>query len=90
MVLYNLHQNRVSKQVNYTFKGKLQNMIIDSSISKQFWLLRFLWSIQLKNCFPTSTLSDHILFQALSGKLLDLTHLQIFGSCAYVFIPKEK
>lgn len=75
MVLYNFHQNRIFKQVNYTFKGKLQSMILDSNISKQFWLLRFSWSIQLKNCLPTSTLPDYIFFQALSEKLLDLIHL---------------
>ena len=90
MVPYNPYQNGVSKRVNCTFEEKLRNMIIDSGISKQLWPLGFLWSVQLKNCSPTSALPDCIPFQALTGKLPNLTPLRIFGCRAYVYIPKEK
>ncbi len=89
-VPYNPHQNGVSERVNRTFEEKLRSMIIDSSISKQLWPLGFLWSVQLKNRSPTSALPDRTPFQALTGKLPDLTHLRIFGCRAYLFIPKEK
>lgn len=65
-------------------------MIIDSDNSKHLWLLEFLWSVQLKNRFTTSALPDRTSFKAVTGKLPNLTHLRIFGYCAYVFIPKEK
>ncbi len=65
-------------------------MIIDSGISKQLWSLGFLWSVQLKNRSPTSALPDRTSFQALTGKLSELTHLRIFGCRASVFIPQEK
>lgn len=86
----NPYQNGVSEQVNCTFEEKLQSMIIDSGISKQLWPLRFLWSVQPKNCSPTSALPDRTPFQALTGKIPDLAHLRIFGCGAYVFISKEK
>ena len=87
---YNLHQNGVSKQINCIFKEKLQSMIIDSHISKQLWRLGFLWSVQLINHSPTSALPNRTLFQALIRKLPNLIQLQIFGCCAYIYIPKEK
>ena len=65
-------------------------MIINLGINKQLWPLGFLWSVQLKNCSQTSALPDRTPFQALTGKLPDLTYLWIFGCRAYIYIPKEK
>lgn len=90
MVPYNLHQNSVSKQVNCTFKKKLQSMIIDTYVNKRLWPLGFLWSIQLKNRSLMQAVPDVTLFQALTGKIPDLSYLRIFGYRAYVLIPKER
>lgn len=77
-VPYNPHQNGVSERANCTFEEKLRSMIIDACINKRLWPLGFLWSIQLKNRSLTQAVPDVTPFQALTGKILDLSYLRIF------------
>lgn len=64
-------------------------MMLNSNTSKSFWSEAVLAAVYLINRSPTSALQDKVPAELWYGKRPDLRKLRIFGSIAYLHIPKE-
>jgi hypothetical protein len=67
-------------------------MLDDSRLSKMYWAFAVSVGVYLKNRTPTRSVVGKTLYEAWhgSGKNQSLKYLRVFGSLAFVHIPKEK
>ena len=66
-------------------------MIYANNLGHKFWGEVIITATYLKNRSPTrSTTYNKTPYEVWTGRKPSLKHLQIFGSTAYSFIPKEK
>ena len=63
-------------------------MLVDSGLPQEFWEEAAATSIYLVNRSFNPKVSM-TLFKALYGRRPNVDYLRIFGSLAYVYIPKE-
>ncbi|XP_061376416.1 uncharacterized protein LOC133318434 [Gastrolobium bilobum] len=65
-------------------------MLSGAGLVAEFWAEAVATACYLKNRSPTSALKEKILYEALFGKRTDVSHIRVFGSEAYVHVPKER
>jgi len=68
---------------------KVQSMLSNSGLEKNFWVEAVWTTCYLINRSPTTTLDGGIHEEVWTGKNLNYSHLKIFGCEAFVHIPKE-
>lgn len=83
-------QNGVSERANRTLQEKMRAMLKTSGLSMKYWPEALQTAVFLKNISPTKALSDMVPYEAWTGVKPDISHLRVFGCCAYVHIRKEK
>ncbi|KAA6409267.1 MAG: hypothetical protein FRX48_06820 [Lasallia pustulata] len=65
------------------------SLLLDAKLPNIFWAEAMLTANELKNLLPASK-RDKVPNHTITGVQPSVAHLQIFGSVAYVHIPKEK
>jgi hypothetical protein len=64
-------------------------MLHSAKMDLHYWGKAFLYTVYICSCMYTFALDNVVLLQALSSKKPDVLHFCIFGSIAYVNIPKK-
>ena len=82
-------QNGAAERLNRTLVETTRSMLLDSRLPQSFWAEAVSTAAYLRNRSPTSTLEDMTPHQAWYGQRPGVEHLRVFGSIAYVHIPKE-
>ena len=68
---------------------KAQALRFDACLPQNWQEFALEYVVHLYNRTPVQCLAWHMPFEALNLQKLDISHLQVFGCGAYVFIPEE-
>jgi hypothetical protein len=91
VVPYNPEQNGVSERKNRSLCESGRSMLFDASLPTTYWGEAILTACYLQNRLSTKGTETHKTpYELWNGSKPDLSHLRVFGSIAYVHIPKEK
>jgi hypothetical protein len=88
-VPYTPQQNGKAERLNLTLLDKVRAMLADADLPKELWGEAVITANYLRNRSPV-TGKDKTPWELFSGKQPDVSNLKIFGSKAYVHVPKEK
>lgn len=86
---YTPEQNGVAERKNRHLVEMTRSLLLDAGLENSYWGEAIMTAIYLQNRLPTSS-TEKTPYELWFGKKPELDHLKIFGSKAYVFIPKEK
>lgn len=86
---YTPEMNGVSERLNRTLVEKALTMIQDAALNKKYWGEAVNTAIYLKNHSPTKAVWNKTPEEAWTGRKVDLQHLKVFGSRAFLHIPKQ-
>ena len=64
-------------------------MLHTASMDLRYWGEAFLYAVHIRNITYTSALKDRVPDHAWYDRKPDVSHLRVFGSIAYVNIPKK-
>ncbi|SGY29905.1 BQ5605_C002g01094 [Microbotryum silenes-dioicae] len=70
--------------------GLVRSMLLDSGLPMRFWSDALAVATFVLNRRPHPCISGKTAIEVLLGKKPNLTHLQPFGSTAFVHVPKER
>ncbi len=87
--VYSPESNGLAERSNRTVLDKARCLLQDSGLPNMFWGEAVRHAVMLKNISPMSR-SDKTPWELFTGEKPDLSKLSVFGSLAYVFVPKEK
>jgi len=91
VVPYNPEQNGVSDRKNHSLCESGRCMLFDANLPMTYWGEAVLTACYVQNRSPTKGTETHKTpYELWNGSKPDLSHLRVFGSKAYVHIPKEK
>ena len=82
-------QNGVAEQLNRTLVEMTRAMLLDSQLPQSFWVEAVSTAAYLRNRSPTSAVEGMTPHEAWYGRKPGVEHLRVFGSTAYVHIPKD-
>lgn len=85
---YTPEQNPVAERFNYSALDAVKAMLSDSQLTDSFWAEALLSYVYTWNrvCHQGNNKTP---FELYSGKIPSVKHLKIFGSTAYVGVPKQ-
>lgn len=90
----NPEMNGVAERLNRTLAEKARTMLLASNLGKRFWNEAIATVNYVKNRSPTSAHGDQFKDKTPAeiwyGSKPDVSHLRIFGSICYNYVPKEK
>lgn len=86
---YTPQQNGVAERKNRHLVEMTRSLLLDAGLKSSYWGEAIMTAIYLQNRLPTSA-TGKTPYELWFGKKPTFHHLKIFGSQAYVFIPKEK
>lgn len=86
---YSPQQNGVAERKNRYLKEMMRCMLVESGLEKKFWGEAINTANYLQNRCPSSSIVSTP-YELWSKKKPSYSHLKIFGSEAYVHVPKEK
>ncbi|KAJ1523172.1 hypothetical protein ONE63_001063 [Megalurothrips usitatus] len=86
---YTPEQNGRAERANLSIMDGSRCMLFDSGLDKRFWAESVMCTVYLRNRSPSAPLKGIIPEEIWSGKAVDLSNLRIFGSAAYVLVPRE-
>lgn len=81
-------QNGVAERMNRTIVERARCMLYDSKLPKSLWTEAVLTAVYLINRSPTIALKNEVPAGVWYGKKPNLNKLKIFGSTAYLHLPK--
>lgn len=86
---YTPEQNGVAERINRTIMERVRCMLLDAGLADVYWAEAAMTSAYLINLVPCrgNEISPEEMW---SGKKPNLKHLRVFGSKAFVHIPKQK
>jgi len=87
---YSPAQNGLAERMNRTIMENARCILQDSKLSNAFWGEAVLTSAHIHNRLPSHTCKDSSPIAYWTGQEPGLGHLRIFGSTAWVHIPKEQ
>lgn len=89
---YNPPQNGVAERKNRSLVEMGRCMLFDANMEKRMWGEAVVTANHIQNCLPTkgTTIEDAIPIELWKKVKPDLSKFRIFGSKAYVFVPKQK
>ena len=65
-------------------------MLLDQDLPKFLWVEETMTTVCIQNRSPHRILDNVTPEEAFTGKKPSVDHLQIFGSPAYIHVPKDK
>ena len=80
-------QNRKAERKNRTHMDVARSMLKTANLPNTFWEEAVATACYLQNCLPMTTLSSKTPLKKWSGIKPDLSHLKIFGSTTYSYVP---
>ena len=83
-------QNGVAERLNRTLVETTRAMLLDAKLPHMFWAEAISTAAYLRNRSPTSAVEGTTPHQAWYGQKPRVEHLRVFGSAAYVYIPKDE
>lgn len=86
---YSPQQNGIAERKNRTLMEAARCMLFDANMKKKYWAEAINTANDLQNILPTRAVKKTP-FEYWNRRKPKVDHLQIFGSRAYVHIPKEK
>lgn len=93
-VPHNPEMNGVAERLNRTLQDKARAMLLSSDLDDKFWSEAILTANYLKNRSPTSAFGQQFKEKTPAdiwfGKDQGISHLRIFGSTCYNFLPECK
>lgn len=89
-VPYTPEQNGVAERANRTIIEKVRCMLNDASLSLNYWAEAANTAVYIKNRTPTRAVRNKTPEEAWTNKPVNLCHLKIFGSRAFVHVNKSK
>jgi hypothetical protein len=75
--------------MNKTLMEKSRCMLSGVGLGQEFWAEAMGTACYLVNISPLSTIDDKTPQEVWTGKKHSLTHLQVFGCEAYVYVPNK-
>ena len=87
---YSPAQNGIVERMNRTLMESARCILQDSELSTKFWGEAVLTAAHIHNRLPSHTRNNLSPIAHWTGKEPGLGHLRVFGSTAWVHIPKEK
>ncbi len=88
-VPYTPEQNRIAERAIAIYFEMVRCMLHSARMDLQYWGEAFLYAVHIRNVSYTSALNGMVPEHAWSSRKPDISHLRIFGSTAYVNIPKK-
>jgi hypothetical protein len=86
---YTPEQNGVVEWAIATYFEMVRCMLHSAKMDLRYWGEAFLYAIHVQNLSPTSVIQDCVPVHGWTGHKPDVSHLHVFGSTAYVNIPKK-
>ena len=86
---HNPQQNGVVERKNRTTVGAARAMLHDQGLPIHLWAEACNTAVYVQNRCPHRVLGMSTLKEAFSGKKLDISHLNIFGSPVYIHVTKD-
>lgn len=86
---YTPEQNGVAERINRTIMERVRCMLLDAGLDDLYWAEAAMTSAYLINMVPCRD-NECSPEELWSGKKPNLKHLRVFGSRAFVHIPKQK
>ena len=83
---YTPEQNGVVERKNRSFVEAARAMLEEKSLPKFYWAEAVQTAVYIQNWIGEKVLAHELCF----GRKPNLLHLRVFGSIAYVHVPKEK
>jgi hypothetical protein len=87
---YNPQQNGVAERKNRTIMEAVKTMIHDQDLSMCLWAKATMTAVYVQNQLSHSALGFKTPKEMFTGKMLEVSHLKIFGCPVFIHIPKEK
>jgi transposase InsO family protein len=87
---YTPQQNGVVERRNRTITEMARCMLQNRSVPNRFWVEAVFTTVYLLNRSPTMAVKQKTPEEAWSGRKPKVSHLKVFGSTAYTWIPAEK
>jgi len=88
-VPYQLQQNGHAEHFNRTIMDKAQALRLDTCLPQSWWEFAVLHAVYLYNRTPIQRLKWKTLFEVVNKSIPDVSHLRVFGTAAYVFLPED-
>lgn len=88
-VPYTPEQNGVAERTIRTITEMTRCMLLDSELPKKLWAEAANTAVYIKNRLPHSANKGRIPEEMWTGNKVDLSHLKVFGSTAYVHVPHQ-
>jgi hypothetical protein len=88
-VPYTPEQNGIVEWAIATYFKMVRCMLHSAKMDLWYWGEAFLYAIHVRNLSPTSSIQDRVPAHVWTGRKPDVSHLCVFGSTAYVNIPKK-
>ena len=83
-------QNGVAERLNRTLVEATRTMLLDAKMPHRFWAEAISTAVYLRNRSPTSTVKGATPHQAWFGQKPRVDHLRVFGSTAYMHVPRDE
>lgn len=84
---YSAHQNGVVERRNRTVVAMARSFLKEKQVPSDFWGEAVRHSVYILNRFPTRALSKYTPYEVWSGSKPDVSHIRVFGCCAYMKVP---
>ena len=68
---------------------KAQALRLDACLPQSWWKFAVLHAVHLYNRTPIRRLKWKTLFEMVNKSIPDVSHLRVFGTTAYVFLPED-
>lgn len=86
---YSPQQNGIAERKNRSLVEMARCMLIDAGMHKRYWAEAINTANYIQNILPSRAI-EKTPFEIWKGIKPDVTNLHVFGTQAYVFVPKEK
>ncbi|KAI5339317.1 hypothetical protein L3X38_018589 [Prunus dulcis] len=82
--------NGIAERMNRTIVERIRTMLSHAKLPNSFWGETLMTTVDLINLSPSATLNGDVPNKFWSGKDVSYNHLKVFGSRAFVHIPKDE
>ena len=86
---YSPEQNSVAERDNHTIMECARSFLHQSEVSIVFWAEAKNRAVYILNQVASRTLHDQTPLFKWNGKILDVSHFQIFGNLCYAHVPTK-